>query len=131
MTTRQIGIEVLRYDPERDEEPHFQQYSVPCKEEWAILDALNYIKENIDPTLSYRWSCHMMVCGSCGMMVNGEPSLTCKVFIRDLPDHVRIEPLANFPIERDLVVVLDDVMEKLQRAKPWIIRQDEPVDFLI
>lgn len=128
MTTRQIEIEVLRYDPERDEQPHLQQYSVPCKEEWAILDALNYIKENIDTTLSYRWSCHMMVCGSCGMMVNGEPSLTCKVFIRDLPDHVRIEPLANFPIERDLVVVLDDVMEKLQRAKPWIIRQDEPVD---
>jgi fumarate reductase iron-sulfur subunit len=66
-----------------------------------------------------------MVCGSCGMMVNGEPSLTCKTFIRDLPDRVRVEPLANFPIERDLVVVLDDVVEKLQRAQTYIVRKDE------
>jgi fumarate reductase iron-sulfur subunit len=126
MSQRQLTLEVLRYDPEQDSEPHFQSYSVPCEEDWAILDALNHVKENIDTTLSYRWSCHMMVCGSCGMMVNGEPSLTCKTFVRDLPDRVRIEPLANFPIERDLVVVLDDPMEKMRQAQPWIIRQDEP-----
>jgi fumarate reductase iron-sulfur subunit len=126
MSMRQLELEVLRYDPEQDTEPRFQSYSVPCEEDWAILDALNFVKENIDTTLSYRWSCHMMVCGSCGMMVNGEPSLTCKTFVRDLPDHVRIEPLANMPIERDLVVVLDDVMEKMHRARPWIIREDEP-----
>lgn len=126
MATRQLELEVMRYDPEKDKEPWFQTYSVPCEEDWAILDAVNYVKENIDTTLSYRWSCHMMVCGSCGMMINGEPSLTCKTFIRDLPDQVRIEPLENFPIERDLVVVLDDVMEKLQAAQPYIIRKDDP-----
>lgn len=128
MSLRQLELDVMRYDPEQDAAPRFQQYTVPCEEDWAILDALNYVKENIDTTLSYRWSCHMMVCGSCAMMVNGEPSLTCKTFIRDLPDRVRVEPLENFPIERDLVVVLDDVMEKLQRAKPFIIRQDAPPD---
>ena len=125
MTTRQLELEVMRYDPEKDEAPWFQNYSVPCEEDWAILDAINYVKDNIDTTLSYRWSCHMMVCGSCGMMVNGEPSLTCKTFIRDLPDKVRIEPLENFPIERDLVVVLDDVVQKLHKVQPWIIRKDE------
>jgi len=125
MNMRQIELEVMRYDPERDDAPRFQNYTVPCHKDWAILDALNYVKEQLDTTLSYRWSCHMMVCGSCGMMVNGEPSLTCKTFIRDLPDRVRVEPLANFPIEKDLVVVLDDVMEKLQRARPYIIRKDE------
>ena len=124
MSERLLEIEVLRYDPEQDSEPRFQSYEVPCQNDWAILDGLNYIKENLDTTLAFRWSCHMMVCGSCGMMVNGEPVLTCKTFVRDLPDKVRIEPLENFPIERDLVVVLDDVMEKLQRAKPYIIRQD-------
>jgi fumarate reductase iron-sulfur subunit len=124
MATRQLQLEVMRYDPEKDQEPWFQHYDVPCEEDWAILDALNYVKENIDTTLSYRWSCHMMVCGSCGMMINGEPSLTCKIFIRDLPDKVRVEPLENFPIERDLVVVLDDVMEKLQVVQPYIIRED-------
>jgi len=123
---RQIELEIMRYDPEQDEAPHFQNYSVPCEEDWAILDAINYVKDYLDTTLSYRWSCHMMVCGSCGMMVNGEPSLTCKTFIRDLPDKVRIEPLENFPIERDLVVVLDDVMEKLLKVQPYIIRKDPP-----
>jgi len=126
MKTRKLEIEVMRYDPEQDSEPHFQSYTVDCPEDWAILDALNFIKEELDTTLAYRWSCHMMVCGSCGMMVNGEPVLTCKTFVRDLPDKVRIEPLENFPIERDLVVVLDDVMEKFQRAKPYIIRKDPP-----
>ena len=126
MKTREIELEVMRYDPEQDKEPYFQSYSVPCEEDWAILDALNYVKENLDTTLSYRWSCHMMVCGSCGMMVNGEPSLTCKVFIRDLPDKVRVEPLENFPIERDLVVVLDDFVDKLNRVQPYIVRKDDP-----
>ncbi len=124
MSTRELQVEVLRYDPEQDSEPRYQSYSVPCEPDWAILDALIYIKDYLDSTLAFRWSCHMMVCGSCGMMVNGEPSLTCKTFVRDLPDKVRIDPLENFPIERDLVVVLDDVMEKLQRAKPYIIRRD-------
>lgn len=126
MSASQIDIEVMRYDPERDSEPHFQTFTVSCQRDWAILDALNYIKENLDTTLSYRWSCHMMVCGSCSMMVNGEPVLTCNTFVRDLPGKVRIEPLANFPVERDLVVVLDDVMEKMQRAQLHIIRQGPP-----
>ena len=126
MSKRNLHIDVLRYDPEKDQEPYFKSYQVPCENDWAILDALNYIKENLDTTVAFRWSCHRMVCGSCGMMVNGEPVLTCKTFVRDLPDKVRIEPLENFPIERDLVVVLDDVMEKLQRAKPYIIRKDPP-----
>lgn len=126
MSKRTLELEVLRYDPEQDTEPHFKTYQVPCENDWAILDALNYVKEELDTTLAYRWSCHMMVCGSCGMMINGEPVLTCKTFVRDLPDKVRVEPLENFPIERDLVVVLDDVMEKLQMARPYIIRKDPP-----
>ena len=124
--SRQIELEVMRYDPEKDDKPWFQHYTVPCQTDWAILDALNYIKEYLDTTLSYRWSCHMMVCGSCSMMVNGEPHLTCKTFIRDLPDKIRVEPLENFPIERDLVVVLDDVMEKLTTSQPYIIRKTDP-----
>ena len=124
MSMRKLEIEVLRYDPEQDSEPRYDTFEVEIENDVAILDALNYIKEEQDTTLAFRWSCHMMVCGSCGMMVNGEPVLTCKTFVRDLPDKVRIEPLENFPIERDLVVVLDDVMDKLQKAKPYIIRKD-------
>jgi fumarate reductase iron-sulfur subunit len=125
MNERTLELEILRYDPDRDEEPHLQSYTVPYNEDWVVLDAINYIKEELDRTLSYRWSCHMAVCGSCGMLINGEPSLSCSTFLRDLPNRIRIEPLQNFPIERDLVVVMDDFMNKLGSVKPYIVARDE------
>lgn len=124
MSERQIQLEVLRYNPETDSEPRFQTYAVPCEAEWVVLDALNYVKDHLDTTLSYRWSCHMAVCGSCGMMINGEPTLSCKAFLRDYPDTIRVEPLVHFPIERDLVTVIDDFMEKLNRVKPYLIPKE-------
>ena len=120
-----VTFEVLRFRPEQDEEPLWQTYKVPCMPDWVVLDALNYIKDEIDPTLSHRWSCRMGVCGSCGMMVNGLPKLTCSAFIRDYPGVIRVAPLANFPIVRDLVVELDSFMHKLKSVKPWIIRRTE------
>jgi fumarate reductase iron-sulfur subunit len=86
-----------------------------------VLDALNYIKDHIDGTLSYRWSCRMGVCGSCGMMVNGTPRLTCSALLRDLPAEVSVEPLTNFPIIRDLVVDINDFVHKLSGVKAWLI----------
>ena len=125
MSYKTIELEVLRYRPEEDNEPWFQSYRVPCDEDWVVLDALNHIKDHLDSTLSFRWSCHMAVCGSCGLMIDGEPALACKTFVRDLPERtVRVEPLANFPIERDLVVVMDDFIEKLERVKPYVIRKE-------
>jgi fumarate reductase iron-sulfur subunit len=121
-----ITIEVLRYRPEKETEPVYQRYEVPFRKDWVILDALNYIKDNLDGTLSYRWSCRMGVCGSCGMMVNGTPALTCATFLEKfLPGPIRVEPLAHFPIVRDLVIEIDDFMRKLQHVKPWIIREEE------
>jgi fumarate reductase iron-sulfur subunit len=125
MSERIIELEVLRYQPERDSEPRFQTYKVPCEDEWVVLDALNYVKDEQDRTLSYRWSCHMFVCGSCGMMINGEPKLACKAFLKDYGGKIRVEPLANFPIERDLVVVLDDFVEKLESVRPYLIPKQE------
>ena len=91
---------------------------MPFRDDWVVLDALNHVKEELDPTLSYRWSCHMAVCGSCGMMINGEPKLACKAFLRNYPGVIRVEPLRHFPVERDLVTVIDDFVAKLARVKP-------------
>ena len=127
----QITLAVVRYRPdEEDAEPVLADYEVPLRRDWAILDALNHIKDEIDGTLSYRWSCRMGICGSCGMMINGEPKLTCATFLVDLaPGPVRIEPLANFPVIRDLIVDITDFMHKLGRVKPWLIRDEErPVE---
>jgi fumarate reductase iron-sulfur subunit len=123
---QRITLQVARYRPESDTESTFQEYDVPCPREWVVLDALNYVKDRLDGTLSYRWSCRMGICGSCGMMVNGEPKLTCATFLADYADgRVRVEPLQNFPIVRDLVVEFGDFMRKLTRVKPWLIRQVE------
>src|SRR5437660_10903430 len=120
-----ITLNVTRYRPGQDQAPTTQAYTVPYKEDWVVLDALNHIKDQIDGTLSYRWSCRMGVCGSCGMMVNGTPKLTCAAFLRDYhPGEIRVEPLANFPVVRDLIVDIDDFMHKLEEVKPYIIRDD-------
>ena len=90
-----------------------------------MLDALNHIKDKVDGTLTYRWSCRMGICGSCGMMVNGEPKLTCATFLSAYGNDatVRVEPLRYFPVVRDLVTALSDFLVKLQKVKPWLIRK--------
>ena len=126
MANKTVRLEVLRYDPDKDSAPRFQSYEVPFQEEWVVLDAINYIKDQLDGTLSYRWSCRMGVCGSCGLMINGSAKLGCSAFLRDYyPNPIRVEPLEHFPILRDLVVQLDDFMAKLQSIQPWIIRKEE------
>src|SRR5215471_18424073 len=121
-----ITLEVARFDPGTDKEPWFDSYEVPLRKEWVVLDALNYIKDHLDGRLSFRWSCRMGVCGSCGMTVNGVPKLTCATFLSEyVPGPVRVEPLDHFPVVRDLVVDLTDFVRKLARVKPWIIRKEE------
>ncbi len=119
-----LRLEVRRYIPERGPEPFWQSYEVPVRREWMVLDAVNYVKDRLDGSLSHRWACRMGVCGSCGMMVNGEPCLTCATPVTGLlPGPARIEPLRGFPVIRDLVVDIEDFVSKLRRVKPWIVRR--------
>ena len=126
MSEQTITLKVTRYRPGKDPAPTLQSYTIPYRSDWVVLDALNYIKDQLDGTLSYRWSCRMGVCGSCGMMINNEPKLTCAAFLRDyFPGEIQVEPLAHFPVIRDLVIDMSDFMDKLQSVKPWIIRDSE------
>jgi fumarate reductase iron-sulfur subunit len=125
-----ITLSVARYDPQAGTAPRRQSYSIPYSADMVVLDALNYIKSHVDGTLTYRWSCRMGICGSCGMMVNGTPKLTCGAFLRDYyPGEVVVEPLANFPVIRDLVIDMSDFMTKLGQIQPWIIsEQEQPLE---
>ncbi len=121
-----VALQVARYRPEEESEPVFQDFEVPFRKDWVVLDALNYIKDRLDGSLSFRWSCRMGVCGSCGMMVNGQPKLTCAAFLSDQgAGPIRVEPLRFFPVIRDLVVDITDFMKKLKKVKPWIVREQE------
>jgi succinate dehydrogenase iron-sulfur subunit len=119
-SARTIVIEVVRYQPSERAELYTQRWTIPFTEDMSVLQGLQYIKDHLDGSLTYRWSCRMAICGSCGMMVNGVPMLACRTFLRDLEGTVRVEALAHFPIERDLVVDASDFVEKLPRIRPWI-----------
>ncbi len=125
-----VELEVYRYRPEEEAAPTWQTYEVPFRSDWMILDALNYVKDHLDGTLTYRWACRMGVCGSCGTTVNGEPKLTCATYMESaLPGPIRLEPMNGFPVIRDLVNDLTDFIEKLKSVKPWIVReQEKPIE---
>jgi fumarate reductase iron-sulfur subunit len=124
-TLSTIEIQVLRYRPEQEDVPIWQSYQVPFTEDMSVLQGLQFIKDDIDGTLAFRWSCRMAICGSCGMMINSKPSLSCQTFLRDLlPGPVRIEALAHLPIERDLVVSVEPFVKKLEGIKPYIIPKE-------
>lgn len=120
-----LTLKVMRYRPGEGKKPRLQNFEVPFTREMSLLDALGYIKDNLDSTIAYRWSCRMAVCGSCGMMVDGVPKLACKTFLRDYQSkgEMTVEALANFPIERDLIVDMSDFVAKLESVKPYIITE--------
>ena len=129
---KEATFRILRFDPDKDAKPHFQEYKVKLQKGMTVLDALMHIKENQDPTLSYRKSCRMGICGSCAMQVNGFPKLTCQTQVVEVgTDVIEVRPLANYPIVRDLVPDLGDFMARHESILPYIIRtesqeQDKP-----
>jgi fumarate reductase iron-sulfur subunit len=119
---RTISIECLRYTPHADAQPRIQAYQVPFSEDMSVLQGLQFIKDFLDGTLTFRWSCRMAICGSCGMMINGTPQLACHTFLRDFyPGRLRVEPLEHFPIIRDLVIDQADFLNKLESVKPYLV----------
>ena len=118
---KKMTLRIQRYNPEKDNAPHFEPFEIPWDDQTALLDGLQYIKDQLAPDLSFRSSCRMAVCGSCGVMINGVPKLACKTFLRSYPEGATIEPLANFPVERDLVVDLTHFLEYIQALKPYIL----------
>ena len=126
MNEKTIAIECLRFNPETDREPQYRTYQVPFNDEMSVLEGLQYIKDHLDGSLTFRWSCRMAICGSCGAMVNGEPALSCETFLRDYyPSGLRIEPLNHFPVVRDLAIDQSDFLAKLESVKPYLISNKE------
>jgi fumarate reductase iron-sulfur subunit len=94
-----------------------------------VLQGLQHIKDHLDGSLTFRWSCRMAICGSCGATIDGVPRLACRTFLRDyFPRKVRVEPLEHFPIVRDLAIDQTDFLNKLEAVRPYLIpRTGEPV----
>jgi len=120
-------VKVLRYNPEKDSKPHWQDYEVEIESGVTILDVLNEIHWHQDGTLAYRRSCRSAICGSCAMKVNGQNVLACETPLHQFKGYkLKIEPLPGLDIIKDLVVDMDAFFDKLERIKPYLML-DKPL----
>ncbi|MCX7962500.1 MAG: 2Fe-2S iron-sulfur cluster-binding protein [Burkholderiales bacterium] len=97
----------------------FRDYEVPRHASQTVLDVVTWIQRERDPTLAYRFACRVGMCGSCAMTVNGAPRWTCRTHVDKVaPDgRLRIAPLANLPVIRDLVTDMRPFFDKWARAR--------------
>ena len=119
-------VNVYRWDPSTGENPRIDSYEVdmdncPSK----VLDVLNKIKNEIDPTVTYRRSCAHGVCGSCAMNIDGTNTLACTKAISDVKGDIKIYPLPHMPVIKDLVTNLKNLYKQLKSIKPWLIKQKQ------
>ncbi|MFQ5838504.1 MAG: succinate dehydrogenase/fumarate reductase iron-sulfur subunit [Thermoplasmata archaeon] len=120
-------LKVLRYDPQRDDEPHYLEYDVEVVKGLTVLDALLRIKDEVDGSLAVRYSCKSAICGSCAMTVNHRNRLACKTQVSSLGRVVRVEPLSGYSIIKDLVVDMEPFWEQIERILPYFItKSPEP-----
>ncbi|MEO6967136.1 MAG: succinate dehydrogenase iron-sulfur subunit [Rhodanobacteraceae bacterium] len=115
------AFDVYRYDPDSPENPRIDTYHVDLDDCGPmVLDALIWIKNKIDPTLTFRRSCREGICGSCSMNIDGTNWLACTRFIDDTDNTAMIYPLANMPIIKDLVGDQTHLFAQYAAIKPWL-----------
>lgn len=118
---------IFRSDPEGGEKPRYHTYSLKVSPKDRILDCLNRIRWEQDPTLAYRMSCAHGVCGSDALRINGVCALACQRLIQDYADPVfTIEPLPVFRVVKDLLVDLEPFFEKYRAIRPYLINATSP-----
>lgn len=120
-----IEFNIQRFNRETDLEPRWQCYDVRTHAGMTVLEGLRQIREEQDATLSWRHSCRMGVCGSCAMVINGKPGLACNTQVEDVSiSRVRLQPLSNFAVLKDLVPDLSPMFEKHAALNTYLVRQD-------
>ena len=120
--TMQVRLKIWRFDSETGERA-LRDYEIDAPEWSCLLDVLDIIKDRVDGTLAYRKSCRMMICGSCGMRMDGAAVLACKERMKPIVDsgHVPvISAMGNLPILKDLVVDMEPFWSKMRAMKPWL-----------
>jgi succinate dehydrogenase / fumarate reductase iron-sulfur subunit len=132
-----VALKIWRYDGETGER-RLQDYEVDAPEWATLLDVLDLIKDRVDGTLAYRKSCRMMICGSCGMRMDGAAVLACKMRMADIAESGRvpvISPMGNLPVVKDLVVDMGPFWAKMRAMEPWLQpgynEPDEQREFLV
>jgi succinate dehydrogenase / fumarate reductase iron-sulfur subunit len=115
------AFRIYRWDPDDGQNPRMDTYHVDTDSCGPmVLDAIIKIKNEIDPTLSFRRSCREGICGSCAMNIDGTNTLACTKPIADVKGEVTIYPLPHLPVVKDIVPDLTHFYAQYESTKPWI-----------
>ncbi len=122
-----IDVRILRYDPERDEKPHWEAYTVESDPKMdRVLDLHHSVKYEQDGSLTFRRSCAHGVCGSDAMLINGRNRLACKIRVEQLGKRrITVAPLPGLPVVKDLIVDMDGFFESYKSVQPFL-QNDRP-----
>jgi succinate dehydrogenase / fumarate reductase, iron-sulfur subunit len=124
----EFTLKIERYDPDT-EQRRLQEFTVDAPETATLLDVLDVVKDTVDGSVTFRKSCRMAVCGSCGMRMDGAAVLACKTPMAPLAEEGRvpvISPMGNLPVIKDLVVDMAPFWDKFKAVKPWLEEDDAP-----
>jgi succinate dehydrogenase / fumarate reductase iron-sulfur subunit len=117
----QVDLRILRYDPERDEAPHWETYAVEAGPMDRVLSLLHAVKDTVDGTLTFRRSCAHGICGSDAMLINGRNRLACRIRVEQLGRRISVAPLGGMPVVKDLVVDMDGFFAKYRTVMPYLV----------
>ncbi len=120
---RTLTFEILRYNPQiKGDSPEMKEYKITEAPGMTIFIALNEIREDMDPSLQFDFVCRAGICGSCGMIINGEPKLACRTLTANYPTgKITLLPLPGFELIGDLSVNTGKVMRRMsERVESWI-----------
>ena len=124
-----VHLRIRRFNPEADEEPHWEDYRVDAEPTDRVLDLLHQVKWFQDGTLTFRRSCAHGVCGSDAMLINGRNRLACEYLVRDAGSRISVEAIRGMPVVKDLLVDLDGFWEKYKQVMPFLVNDEEvPAD---
>ncbi|WP_114811133.1 succinate dehydrogenase/fumarate reductase iron-sulfur subunit [Paraburkholderia kururiensis] len=119
-------IDIFRYDPDRDSQPHMQRYEVALQPtDRMLLDVLGRIK-SMDETFAYRRSCREGICGSDAMNINGKNGLACLTNMGQMPAHITLRPLPGLPVIRDLIVDMTQFFNQYHSIRPYLVNDHPP-----
>lgn len=127
----EVTLNVRRFAPESGNGPRFEQHRVTVGERASVLDALFAAQRGAAPDLAFRFSCRVGMCGSCVMVVNGRERLTCSTLVKTVGTDLRIEPLRNLPVVRDLATDMQPLFSAYQHALPYFTPREGLSEFEI
>jgi succinate dehydrogenase iron-sulfur subunit len=129
-------LKLYRYDPQSGDAPRWENYDVELPDHMSVLDGILQARARQDGSIGIRCSCQAAICGSCAVRINGKTRLACNTKISTAAEEAQagtglgeivVEPMANFPVLKDLIVDMDAVhWKKVQRVVPWLLPEGDP-----